>query len=106
MENALAETVYPGDEWKRLSDAERMDLVRERLQGFDGAEMFEVIKADETGQVVVSTGKSIPAAERGLFLLSMEKWLKDGIDEGLHLWCEPVGDRSKLRNLRGVVIKA
>lgn len=106
IDNAFAETVYPGDDWISLSDGERVDLVRRRLQDFEGAETFKVVKVDASGQVVISTEKNIPANERGMYLLSLERWLKQSIDEGLHLWCEPVGDRSKLRNLRGVVIKS
>ena len=35
----------------------------------------------------------------------LEEKLKKEIDEGLTIWLEPVGDKSKLRNLRGIVIK-
>ena len=32
--------------------------------------------------------------------------LKSKIDKGLTVWCEPVGDKSVLRKLRGFEIKA
>ena len=38
-------------------------------------------------------------------LLELESYLKENIDKGLTVWLEPVGDRSKLRNLRGIKIK-
>ena len=47
----------------------------------------------------------MPANERGLFLLELEEKLKLAVDQGITVWCEPVGDKSKLRNLRGVEIK-
>ena len=47
----------------------------------------------------------IPANERGLLLLDLEEKLKIEIDKGITVWCEPVGDKSKLRKLRGIEIK-
>ena len=38
-------------------------------------------------------------------LLDLEEKLKNEIDLGITVWCEPVGDKSKLRNLRGIKIK-
>jgi hypothetical protein len=49
--------------------------------------------------------ETIPTNIRGLLLLDLEKKLKDNIDNGLTVWLEPVGDKSKLRNLRGIKIK-
>ena len=39
------------------------------------------------------------------FFLNLEERLKNNIDKGLTVWFEPVGDKSKLRNLRGIKIK-
>ena len=39
-------------------------------------------------------------------LLDFEEELKKSIDQGITIWLEPVGDKSKLRNLRGITIKA
>ena len=102
--HAFAETIQPSDNWKNSSELERKELVNMQLQGFEGAETFRVVQADGNGQVVIAIEKSIPANERGLYLLELEQTLKDNIDQGLHLWCEPVGDKSVLRKLRGVVI--
>ena len=38
-------------------------------------------------------------------MLDFEESLKKNIDRGITIWLEPVGDKSKLRNLRGVEIK-
>ena len=65
-------------------------------------EEFEVTSAPENGQIVLRIEKNIPANERGLFLLELEESLKSTVDKGITVWCEPVGDKSKLRNLRGI----
>ena len=36
---------------------------------------------------------------------AMSPVIKNNIDKGLTVWFDPVGDKSKLRNLRGVEIK-
>ena len=36
----------------------------------------------------------------------MEGLLKSKIDQGITIWLEPVGDKSKLRNLRGITFKS
>lgn len=100
------DTVQPSDTWKNISSVERLKLVSNQLQKFEGAESFKVVQADENGQIVIAIEKNIPANKRGLYLLKLEQTLKDNIDQGLHLWCEPVGDKSVLRKLRGVVIKS
>ena len=38
-------------------------------------------------------------------LLNFEKKIKNDIDKCLTVWCDPVGDKSKLRNLRGIKLK-
>ena len=65
---------------------------------------FQVTQALDNGQIVLRIEKSIPANERGLLLLELEEKIKLGIDMGLTIWCEPVGDKSKLRKLRGIEI--
>ncbi len=65
---------------------------------------FEVIKAPDSGQIVLKIERIIPANKRGLLLLELEEMLKSVVDEGITIWCEPVGDKSKLRKLRGVEI--
>ena len=52
-----------------------------------------------------SEGDFVIISERGILLLEVEKILKEKIDEALMIWLEPVGDKSKLRNLRGIEIK-
>jgi len=49
--------------------------------------------------------RSISASIRGTMLLDLEQVLKNSIDKGITVWLVPVGDKSKLRNLRGIQIK-
>ena len=57
-------------------------------------------------RVFIELNKAVPANERGTLLLDFEKILNENIDEGLNVWCEPIGDKSSLRNLRGIEIKS
>ena len=65
-------------------------------------EDFEVFKTPDNGQIVFKVSKPIPSNERGILLLDLESELKENIDKGLTVWFEPVGDKSKLRNMRGI----
>ena len=49
--------------------------------------------------------QNISVSKRGLFLLELEEELKRNIDQGLTIWCEPIGDKNSLRNLRGIQMK-
>ena len=63
---------------------------------------FEAVQAPNNGQIVLKIERAIPANERGLLLLELEERLKSSVDKGITVWCEPIGDKSKLRNLRGI----
>jgi hypothetical protein len=67
---------------------------------------IQVTEATDEGHVTLRIEENIPSNERGLFLMTLEEKLKKLVDIGLTIWLEPVGDKSKLRNLRGVQIKA
>ena len=56
----------------------------------------------DDGQIILKVQKSIPSNIRGILLLDLEDRIKKNIDKGLTVWLEPVGDKSKLRNLRGI----
>ena len=47
---------------------------------------------------------SINVNERGTFLLNLEENLKCKIDNGINIWHEAIGDKSSLRNLRGIEV--
>jgi len=92
-------------EWINSSEIERKNFIKDILLTHPEYNDFEIIKTEKNGSVVLKTEKQIQASERGIFLLKLEQILKDKVDQGITIWLEPVGDKSKLRNLRGIVIK-
>lgn len=112
LKYADVETPSTGLEWRQLSDAKRLSRVKDVLRA--GPENFNkllsVKRAKEDGQIIVEllelNNEPLPASQRGTLLLDFEEFLKKGIDEGLVVWVEPLGDRNSLRNLRGVEVKS
>lgn len=90
--------------WKDKTVKKRIELINNELKKNTLYESFEPTNAPDNGQVVVKIEKTIPANERGLLLLELEEKLKSSVDKGITIWCEPVGDKSKLRKLRGIEI--
>lgn len=88
--------------WKNLTMSNRKELISKELKKNKFYEDIEVVDTPDDGQVVIKISKTISASERGLFLLNIEMKLKSEIDEGITIWLEPVGDKSKLRQMRGV----
>ena len=108
MKNNFSKAKTPQTEksWKQKSEKERIEIVSIEIKKHNLYKNFQAIKAPENGQVVIKIEQIIPANERGLLLLKLEEILKLAIDQGITIWCEPVGDKSKLRQLRGVEIKS
>ena len=104
-ENSVAKTPVTDNKWQNKSDIERVKLIQNFLSQETEYREYEVINAEKDGQVILKIEKSIPANIRGILLLELEEELKKKIDKGLTIWLEPVGDKSKLRNLRGITIK-
>ena len=94
------------ESWINSSENNRKKLIFEVLISNPIYENFEIIRADKNGNVILKTEKSILASERGVLLLDLEQILKDKVDRGITIWLDPVGDKSKLRNLRGIEIKS
>ena len=88
--------------WKKLSNDQRSDLIYKELKKKTYLNEFEIFKTLDDGQVIFRVQKSIPSNKRALILLDLEEQLKKNVDEGLTVWFEPVGDKSRLRNLRGI----
>ena len=99
-------TIEPTKHWVAISEGERKELVNDYLQNNDGYSGIIVEQASDNGHVVLRIEHSINASERGLFLLDLEEKLKQSVDIGVTVWLEPVGDKSKLRQLRGVEVKS
>ena len=102
---SLEKTPTTSDQWRKRSDFERIELIRDYLKSSEKKIDIEVVRADSDGQIIFKIEKPIPANQRGMMLLDFEEELKKDIDHGITVWLEPVGDKSKLRNLRGIKIK-
>jgi len=104
MKNFFVKDLTPTttENWKNNTEEKRIELLFKELKKNILYKDFEVTSATSNGQIVLKIEKVIPAHERGLLLLELEENLKSSIDKGITVWCEPVGDKSKLRNLRGI----
>ena len=100
------ETPTPNNNWKNLSNEQRVDLVKKVTKKSGFFEIISVSTAHENGQVFVKLREDFGAAKRGNLLLDYEEYIKEYIDKGLVLWCEPLGDKNSLRNLRGIQIRS
>jgi hypothetical protein len=90
--------------WVQMNMDDRIKMINNSLKKNNLYKDFVVIKASDNGHVVFQIEHVIPVNIRGLMLLDLEALLKTEVDQGITLWCEPVGDKSKLRQLRGVKI--
>ena len=105
---ANADTPTPGQAWCQLSDNERLTLVDKVTNAKIEAshKILVIVEAKQDGQVIVRLLEPVPADKRGTLLLDFEAFLQESIDPGLVVWLEPFGDRSSLRNLRGIEVKS
>jgi len=94
-----------GEKWQNNTNEERINLVQKEIMKNENYKNFITIKADIGGQVVLKIEELIPASKRGVLLLELEETLKHNLDAGITVWLEPIGDKSKLRNLRGISFK-
>lgn len=94
----------PNENWKKKSEKDRIEKISNVLKSNALYKDFIIIKALDNGQVIIRIDHLIAANKRGVLLLDLETVLKKTIDQGITIWCEPVGDKSKLRQLRGVTI--
>ena len=99
-----SKTPTPNEDWLNKSEEDRKIIITSELKKSELYKDFEVFKASNNGQVVLKIERIINGNERGLLLLELEERLKSKIDKGITVWCETVGDKSKLRKLRGIKI--
>ncbi|UWE16079.1 hypothetical protein [Herbaspirillum huttiense] len=106
--HATALTPSPSEDWTKLSDSQRLDRIKseiaERAPIFN--EQLTALAARADGQVIVRLLQPAGPAERGTLLLDYEDLLKQGVDEGITVWGESLGDKNSLRNLRGIEVKS
>lgn len=104
---ASTPTPTPSSAWRAAHEQERLALLDDTLSKLAPEQASELafIAAKEDGQVIVRLARTLSARERGSLLLDVEALIKAHIDAGLSLWHEPLGDKSSLRNLRGIEVK-
>ena len=106
MKNFASEkTPTTSDYWINLPEEKRKKLIKDELSKDESLNEFEIYQTSNDGQIVFKVNKTISSNIRGMLLLDLEERLKKNIDKGLTVWFEPIGDKSKLRNLRGIKIQ-
>ncbi len=100
-------TPAPGVAWTALSERQRVEQVKNKLEASPTQYLsqIEIVTAKADGQVIVHIKQSLPASQRGPFLLDLECYIRE-IDQALVVWLEPLGDKNSLRNLRGIQVKS
>lgn len=101
---ATSPTPQVSADWVSLDNQARLTRINEVLVGSKFFEAVAPTRTFEDGQIYFSFKKPIPSSMRGNFLLDLELLLKENIDSGVFIWCEPIGDKNSLRNLRGIEI--
>ena len=104
--DANAETPTTQTTWKLMPDIERIKLLNNQIRKKQDYMSISINKTTESGQVLVTLDGKFSASERGVYLLDFERYLKDNVDQGINVWCETIGDKNSLRNLRGIQIKS
>jgi hypothetical protein len=92
-------------EWRQIEPDQRFKRVVDFHNSRAEFQKIRVARVLLDGQVFVELVEPLPPAARGSLLLDFESELKIGVDQGLVVWCEPLGDKSTLRNLRGIEIR-
>jgi hypothetical protein len=104
--DANADTPITQKTWKLMSEIERIKLLNKQMGKKQDYMNISINKTTESGQVLVQLDDKLSASERGVYLLDFERYLKVNVDQGINVWCESIGDKNSLRNLRGIQIKS
>lgn len=99
-------TPKPGIKWLQLSDLQRKELINSILTELGKNSRIRCTRALVSGEVFFEIIESILVTERLNFFLDLEFELKRLVDSALYVSCEPLGDKSSLRNLRGIQVKS
>jgi len=99
------ETPKVSQEWKNKDQDSRREVLEGFISVYEKFKLIEVLHCSDHGYIEVRLLENISVSERGLFLIDFEENIKFNIDQGLTVWCEPIGDKNSLRNLRGIQIK-
>jgi hypothetical protein len=102
--NSTSPTPHVGIEWISKDNLTRLAQINKILEGTSFEEFVTPTRTFADGQIYFTFKKQISSSLRGIFLLDLELVLKENIDPGIIIWCEPIGDKNSLRNLRGIEI--
>jgi len=103
---ADSETLVVTKSWSGFTKERRLALLKEVLSLDERFSGISISRALADGSVYVNLEIPLAPDERGTVLLDFEEMLKEKVDIGLTVWCEPLGDKSTLRNSRGIKIRA
>ena len=103
---ANADTPLPLSSWVSMDDSSRLNAVSTQIQSRREFSGITPTRTFTTGQVYVALNEPVISSMRGGMLLDLEEHLKNSIDPSINIWCEPLGDKNSLRNLRGIEIKS
>ena len=90
--------------WINKSKEQRLNDLAAATLGTRFEEFVTPTRALDNGQVYISLNKPVNSSERGQLLLDLESHYKTSVEVGINLWCEPLGDKNSLRNLRGIQV--
>ena len=102
---ANSDTPIVSNDWKNKNQYLRKKEINDYLIEKGLKNKIKVLHCSDEGNVELCMLEIITVSERGLFLIGLEEDLKLNFDKGLTVWCEPLGDKNSLRNLRGIKIK-
>jgi hypothetical protein len=102
--NAFEPTPLVKSMWVSKDNQTRLGDVKKVLEGTKFFDFFSPTRTFDDGQIYFTFNEQVPSSLRGILLLDLEVLLKDKIDSGVFVLCEPIGDKNSLRNLRGIEI--
>ena len=103
---ALEQTPTCTSKWISLSTNDRLALIQKVIdENSLYSDTIILVDIAENGFVTIDFKRVVVPNERGGLLLDFEQKLKQLVEIGLTVWLKPIGDRSSLRNLRGIEVK-
>jgi len=93
-----------GIKWANMSRDKRVRVIEASIELYSSDIDLRVNDAQDNGQVSITINSVIEINDRGSFMLNLEEYLKRNVDFGINLWHEAIGDKSSLRNLRGIEV--
>lgn len=101
---AFSKTDSVGDNWRDMTEPERITRLEAAIKKTKFQDLVRFTRAQNSGAVYLSLEEPLRPSVRGHLLLDLELVLKQGVDQGINVWCEPLGDKNSLRKLRGVKV--